>query len=1035
MGRSVGVLAYVVLLCGVFGGTARAEGHQSLLLSPGVTAESRPFPNAAPYKAIKDVRVEFRLHGFQQPSDWNAWIMVIPEFEIRFTPSQFLLHVIAALAEPENQVAAIPLERRKDVLVRLQRNLAARTVTLETWDVDGSNYAVSIAHLKRMDTDNWAGKTITLGGASTLTRIAYLRLYSTLAPLKASPPAHADGDLADWEFDGSLTEKSNRKIDLRVSSGRPLFDFSPSYAPKARFGEFGAQRTFRAGKGTLLLDGSDSFSGNDDAPLKFAWQQVAGPSPGHFENPAAAKTSFTAAAPGTYKIRLTITDSAEGTAFTEVKMGAVPTDDDGVVLMGPEALTAFGPLTMSGTSPWPWYDFAEMANADVLRPLQTTPPHSGLQTLSGTVSPTAQDSLAITGTGTHFLTELTACSSQGGSGSAYTCKIQNLTSYAGMADNDWLPDVACSAGASLNINGLGALPLYWGGSPVVPANCPAHAFRRLYYNAAARRIDLDGEGPLIWFWWNAPDGAGSGRMLDEITSVQDDTHLTLSAYYLAPLAKSQNIKYSMPGRSELGTYWNYVAQPSNSLDYYDNVLALYRVYYRTGIDTYLDQARKFADNWWKYAADYGYAISAPRVIGLLGLIARAVDGRPDMWPGIDFNLNYPWGPVQMLDVKTPQPMGASMDGREAGYMTRFAARAAALMPGADKKTFYCGRLHNIVANWWVSTQDDLGQWEEDLYSGNVTYPAARLNGRFGSSPYRAAMGALALEESYDVLRDACKDPATAEAAFKAARRFADFAHDYSEGKGYGQIPNVQFGSRMSGGTHAYNKAPGTELPNTRGTLSVTRGSNVVNGAGSNFTSLFPVPAQYIGIPAIWANGRSCNRVLKVASVQSDTSLTLEEPWPCESAAGIDGHGYGWSATPAASTDCARLGSLKAQTCEGDPDPSLSHEIHAMWAWLYWKTGDEKYKTWAQQTMGTDYGGPKGGPGIPGEPAGPFATGTVGNFAAALPACGAPDNAPPPCGGYGPASGSGKSFGFSSGAGNAPNALAYLVLGDRQQKSK
>jgi len=296
------------------------------------------------------------------------------------------------------------------------------------------------------------------------------------------------------------------------------------------------------------------------------------------------------------------------------------------------------------------------------------------------------------------------------------------------------------------------------------------------------------------------------------------------------------------------------------------------------------------------------------------------------------------------------------------------------------------------------------------------------------------MGALALEESYEVLRDTCKDPATAATALKAAQRFADFTHDYSEGKGYGQIPNVQYGTRLSTGSHAYNKTPGMESPNTTGTLSVTRGSTIVTGSGTNFTSLFPGPAQYIGIPAKRTNGKSCDRVVKVASVESDLRLTLAEPWPCDSTTGINGQGYGWSAAPAANTNCASIGSLKAETCEGDPDPSLSHEIHAMWSWLYWKTGEARYKTWAQQTLGTDYGGPKDGPGGTGEPGGPYATGTPGNFAAALPSCGAPDNAPPPCGGYGPASGSGKSFGFSTGAGNAPNALAYLVLGDKRQQN-
>ena len=188
-----------------------------------------------------------------------------------------------------------------------------------------------------------------------------------------------------------------------------------------------------------------------------------------------------------------------------------------------------------------------------------------------------------------------------------------------------------------------------------------------------------------------------------------------------------------------------------------------------------------------------------------------------------------------------------------------------------------------------------------------------------------------------------------------------------------------------------------------------------------------VDATFIGIPAQKTNAASCNAVLPVASVQSDTQLTLATPWSCTSASGIDGVGYGWIASPAAPANCAVLGSI-AQTCEGVPDPSLSHEVHAIWSWLYWQTHDLKYLTWALQSAGTDYGGRGGGPGTPTAPVGPFATGNVGNFLWALPACTAPDFAAPPCGGYGAINSLGKNYAFSAGAGNANNALAYLMLG-------
>ncbi len=153
-----------------------------------------------------------------------------------------------------------------------------------------------------------------------------------------------------------------------------------------------------------------------------------------------------------------------------------------------------------------------MANADALRPLQTAPPKSGGHPLSGTVTAPGQNSVIVVGTGTRFLSELAACSSKGGNPSAYSCAVQGVTSYAGLADGKsfWLPDVSCAPGATLDVNGMGVQPLFWDGKPVAAANCPAKVFRRLFYNPGAHRIDVGGETPLMWLWWNSPRGSGTG---------------------------------------------------------------------------------------------------------------------------------------------------------------------------------------------------------------------------------------------------------------------------------------------------------------------------------------------------------------------------------------------------------------------------------------------------------------------------------------------------------------------------------------------
>jgi hypothetical protein len=342
---------------------------------------------------------------------------------------------------------------------------------------------------------------------------------------------------------------------------------------------------------------------------------------------------------------------------------------------------------------------------------------------------------------------------------------------------------------------------------------------------------------------------------------------------------------------------------------------------------------------------------------------------------------------------------------------------------------------NAVTNVWPNVQDDLGNFEEDVYSENPAYPYKSFKNRYGSSPWRATLALLGLQSAYETLTGTtgCQNPAAAAVALRVVTRFTNFVHDYGTGSGRGQLYSVGFETIGQDplGKPDFNK----NTPHTAGTLSVIQGSTTVTGNGTNFTHVFwkvagavngeqarygggtilmNIPTKYIGIPA-----PDCHKVYQVAAVQSDTQLTLTEPWTCMSAKDISG-GTGWVATWEGTKDC---GPSLAAYCEGGPIGSrdLTHDIHAAYAWLAVKTKDRKYLDWAVTSLAADYGGPAGGPGGQGPATGPQADGGHGNFSDALPPCGTP-----PCGGYGPQSAMGKPFGMSAGAGNAPNALAYIL---------
>ncbi len=84
MRRPVSVIACAICLGGLFGAAGRAEERQSILLTKGTGAESPPFPNTGPYRAMKDLRIEFRLHDYAVPSEWYDWVARLPGFGIDF---------------------------------------------------------------------------------------------------------------------------------------------------------------------------------------------------------------------------------------------------------------------------------------------------------------------------------------------------------------------------------------------------------------------------------------------------------------------------------------------------------------------------------------------------------------------------------------------------------------------------------------------------------------------------------------------------------------------------------------------------------------------------------------------------------------------------------------------------------------------------------------------------------------------------------------------------------------------------------------
>lgn len=135
----------------------------------------------------------------------------------------------------------------------------------------------------------------------------------------------------------------------------------------------------------------------------------------------------------------------------------------------------------------------------------------------------------------------------------------------------------------------------------------------------------------------------TGRREMGVAGCQSDTQLTLSQAYTNDVADGSGLSYSDNLNRQA---WSYNMAPAN---YYDNVAAFYALYYRSGVVDYLNAARKLADRFWECPQiDRGTSFTGngnggafpARSSSVMGLVLRALDGRPDMWAGLHKIWNF-----------------------------------------------------------------------------------------------------------------------------------------------------------------------------------------------------------------------------------------------------------------------------------------------------------------------------------------------------------------------------------------------------------
>ena len=618
----LGVLEYwLVWLAFVIGtGGLWAQAPQSLVFEPGKIAAAS-IPNSSSFRNIESFTLDLRMHDFVQPNPFAySDILTFPGFRIfwHVVPNTILvIDDLDSFTQGQGAGLQVNLGARTDFVLRIRRDYSKQQLTAEVWNVDGSARSISgPLGIDVIRTANLNG-TLSIGGAQSSFRLAYVRLTNGVNELNSQPPnGVSTGTMLNYEFTGNGTDTSGNNRNLSLFGGAqfvPTQLFSPvaAVAPESLI--------LRAGQ-RQRLDGTRSYSPNTGDPLQFHWEYVDGPRPDlppQWQDENTVRPLIAGLTFGTHKIRLIVTDSSGQVKTIEQDFGVVATDTQGLVVTEDSRVSdVVGPQLRFGLAPWKYFDDRNMGVADHFGNLQPSLYLDSWNTpLAGTIS-VPVNSKIVTGTGTSFRQDF------------------------------------CNGGSTPS-------------------------------------------GPTLVMYYPRLDGS-EGRRSMFVQSCDSDTKITLAISYNFGAA-ANNIQYSQWVPSGI---W---VNGSTNANYYDNVLAFYSLYYRTGLTKYRDYARTLADRWWSMPyMDGGYACDgvsgawclAARMRSLTGIYLRALDGKPEYLPGLRKNVS-----TTLVGLQNSQNWIILNDVREAAYELVFVGLCAMLDPVETEANRCADALEAGVTTW------------------------------------------------------------------------------------------------------------------------------------------------------------------------------------------------------------------------------------------------------------------------------------------------------------------------------------------------
>jgi hypothetical protein len=335
-----------------------ASAGQSLVLnsSSNISVVDPVLPSSQSW------RIEFQVHNWTPTpaGDYSAMLFdLLGTGSIARLSPGGILETETLDQVTQQQPCFVSVNGLTNALVRVQKNAAAMLFTCEVWNYDGTGYSSQIENISQLAPPHpYNGGTI---GPGAVAALGFLRVSTTLLPLGARPPTTADGgNWTELKFDGNLKDSSGNNHN--ASGSGVSYMATPNQVAIANPKTFGAPSwsnwvSWRAGF-PARLDGTASYSLADaSSAVSCVWRQTDGPSNVIWTNQNAAIPTVNGLIFGTYDFSLQATDVAGNTSNASLQVGAVATDENGVVINAdPNVDKIFGPMIAYGKNPWGYAD-------------------------------------------------------------------------------------------------------------------------------------------------------------------------------------------------------------------------------------------------------------------------------------------------------------------------------------------------------------------------------------------------------------------------------------------------------------------------------------------------------------------------------------------------------------------------------------------------------------------------------------------------------------------------------------------------------